>query len=98
MIYSPCISRKKIRVLPSCRGPPEELIPSEVRSKVLGLAGKGSALIIEMLWSSSAYLPAHKGGLKYKEPLGLIFGDWGSPKLPVWDDWLWHVMAQTWGK
>jgi len=47
------------------------LIPGEVRSKVLGLAGKGSALIIEMLWSTSAYLPAHNGGLKYKEPLGL---------------------------
>lgn len=47
--------------------PLRELIPGEVRSKVLGLAGKGSALIIEMLWSTSAYLPAHNGGLKYKE-------------------------------
>eukprot|EP00435_Cladocopium_sp_Y103_P071741 s574_g38.t1 len=47
--------------------PLRELVPSEVRSKVLSLAGKGSALIIEMLWSNSTYLPAHNGGLKYKE-------------------------------
>ena len=33
----------------------------EVHKKVLSL-GKGNALVIEMLWSGSAYLPAHNQG------------------------------------
>ena len=58
-------------------------MPHEVRSKVLGMAGKGSALIIEMLWSSSPYLPAHNGGQKYKEPLGFHLEPTGCSKAMI---------------
>eukprot|EP00434_Breviolum_minutum_P019208 symbB.v1.2.016930.t1/scaffold1305.1/size135414/2 len=43
-----------------------ELVPNEVHRKVIELAGPG-ALVIEMQWSNSVYLPAHNGGEKYKE-------------------------------
>jgi len=41
-------------------------VPNEVHRKVIELAGPG-ALVIEMQWSNSLYLPAHNGGEKYKE-------------------------------
>ena len=50
-------------------------MPREVHRKVIELAGPG-ALVIEMQWSNSQYLPAHNGGEKYKELLGqdAVFG------------------------
>ena len=53
----------------------EELVPAEVREEVKRLARPtGGGVVIEMQWGSSAYLPAHNGGLKYREPLGFGFG------------------------
>ncbi|CAK9111601.1 unnamed protein product [Durusdinium trenchii] len=46
----------------------EELVPAEVREEVKRLARPtGGGVVIEMQWGSSAYLPAHNGGLKYRE-------------------------------
>lgn len=42
-----------------------EIAPAEVREKVKSTAGSRGALVIEMLWSSSSYLPAHDNGRKY---------------------------------
>lgn len=42
-----------------------EILPLEVREKVKTTAGSRGALVIEMLWSSSSYLPAHDNGRKY---------------------------------
>lgn len=42
-----------------------EIVPAEVREKVKSTAGSRGALVIEMLWSSSSYLPAHDNGRKY---------------------------------
>jgi len=44
--------------------PPNDMVPHEVKEKVLSVAGRG-ALVIEMLWSTGAYLPAHDNGQKY---------------------------------
>lgn len=43
---------------------PNDMVPREVKEKVLSVAGRG-ALVIEMLWSTGAYLPAHDNGQKY---------------------------------
>ncbi|CAK9059403.1 Glyoxylate reductase [Durusdinium trenchii] len=49
--------------------PVKELVPPEVMKKVLDIA-RGGALVIEMLWSTSSYLPAHNNGQKYKQIAG----------------------------
>lgn len=44
--------------------PVKELLPSEVCKEVRSIAPDGG-VVIEMLWGSSTYLPAHNGGHKY---------------------------------
>ena len=43
-----------------------ELLPPEVVKEIRRIAA-GGGIVIEMLWGSSAYLPAHNGGKKYRQ-------------------------------
>lgn len=65
----PASARREDSSLPTQAAEPSnqqllEIVPAEVREKVKSTAGSG-ALVIEMLWSSSSYLPAHDNGRKY---------------------------------
>lgn len=48
--------------------PVTELLPSEVSKAIRRIASQtGGGVVIEMQWGSSAYLPAHNGGQKYRD-------------------------------